>query len=272
MSSLSSSSIVAQENFRLALQDFSGPLDLLLYLVRKHELDILQLPVASVLDQYLSYLDVLEQVDLNLAGDFLSIATLLMEIKSQELLPGEPVVEAELEDPRNELVKHLLAYKEYYDSASELERRSRQWQQRYPRLANDLPARARDVAQEPISEVELWDLVSAFGRIMRERTPQVPQQVVYDDTPIAVHLNNTYRKLQENGKLFFADLFEAGQHKSTMIGIFLAVLELVRQEFALIRQDQLFGEIELSLRDNEKSTGARDFDFLETWFSQHKQI
>ncbi|MGL4941642.1 MAG: segregation and condensation protein A [Thermoguttaceae bacterium] len=240
------------DDFRLTVADFSGPLDLLLYLVRKHEIDILNVSIAVVLEQYLVYLDVLKEIDINGVGDFLAMATLLIEIKSQEMLPGEEVIEADIDDPRQELVQHLLAYKEYYDSASELERRSRLWQQHYPRVANDLPRRSPNVAEAPIAEVELWDLVSAFGRLIREASPMRAHQVVYDDTPISKHMTNIYTQLKENGKLGLRDLFTAGQHKSTMIGIFLALLELVRHEYAMVQQDRIFGEIELTLRDGTK--------------------
>lgn len=237
------------DDFRLTTPDFSGPMDLLLYLVRKHEVPILELSVSSIIDQYLAAMDVLREIDINGVGDFLSMATLLMEIKSQEMLPGEVAIEEEIEDPRQELVQHLLAYKEYYDTATELERRSRQWQQYYPRVANDLPRRATSAADAPIAEVELWDLVSAFGRLIREASPSRAHQVVYDDTPISTHMTNIYTRLRDAGRLGFRDLFEPGQHKTTMIGIFLALLELVRHEYAVVEQQQLFGEIELTLRN-----------------------
>ncbi|HBT76334.1 MAG TPA: chromosome segregation protein ScpA [Planctomycetaceae bacterium] len=247
--------------FTINLNQYNGPLDLLYHLVKKDELDILHIPIATVLEQYLDHIAVLEWIDVNAAGDFLGLASTLVEIKSFEMLPGEEVIETELEDPRKELVEQLLAYKRFSDSATDLERRGRLWQQRYPRLANDLPPRPKNLAEEPIREVELWDLVSAFGRIMRESSPQSMHQVVYDDTPIAVHMKRIYNRLKAEERLSFRQLFEPGEHKSKLIGLFLAGLELVRHEHAEIRQDSLFGEIELRYRQGGKSL---DFVNLKT--------
>ena len=153
--------------FRVDLNIFRGPLDLLLYLVRKHEVEIVDIPISLITDQYLEYLEVIEQLDVDAVGDFLAVASMLIEIKSQQVLPRCDEVEEAVEDPREELVRRLLEYKAYRDAASVLDEQSRQWQQRYPRIGSDLPPRQRDLAEEPIREVELWDLVSAFGRIIR---------------------------------------------------------------------------------------------------------
>ena len=235
-------------DFRVDLDIFRGPMDLLLYLVRKHEVEIVDLPISIITDQYLEFLSVIEQLDVNAVGDFLALASCLIEIKSQQVLPRADEVVDDLEDPRKELVRRLLEYKQFRDAASILEERSRSWQQRFPRLTNDLPARTRDLAEEPIHEVELWDLVSAFGRIIRDTESVKPSNIVYDETPIHVYMARTYAKLREKGRLAFYDLFQTGMHKSTLIGIFLAVLELVRHNHALVEQNQLFGEIWLLVR------------------------
>ncbi len=218
-------------------------MDLLLYLVRKHEVEITDIPIAAITEQYLQYLTVLEQLDVNAVGDFLAIASLLIEIKSQQVLPRSDEVEEALDDPRQELVRRLLEYKRYRDAASALEERSRDWQQRYARLSTDLPRNDRDLAGQPIQEVELWDLVSAFGRIMRETEASKPSSIVYDDTPIHVYMARIHARLLEMGRLSFHDLFDPSMHKSTMVGIFLAVLELVRHHHIRVEQNALFGEI-----------------------------
>jgi segregation and condensation protein A len=159
------------------------------------------------------------------------------------VLPRSDEVEDELEDPRNELVRRLLEYKKYRDAASILEERSRWWQQRYGRLASDLPPRERNLADQPIREVELWDLVSAFGRIIRDTESAKPSSIVYDDTPIHVYMARIYDRLQQRGQLAFSQLFERHMHKSTLVGIFLAVLELVRHTQVRVEQNELFGEI-----------------------------
>lgn len=229
--------------FRVDLDVFRGPLDLLLYLVRKHEVEITDIPIALITGQYLAYLEVLKELDCNAVGDFLAMASMLMEIKSQQVLPRYDEVEDAVEDPREELVRRLLEYKKFRDAASILEERSRQWQQRYPRLANDLPSRERNLAEEPIQEVELWDLVSAFGRIIRDSVSSQPSNIVYDDTPIHVHMSRIFDRLRQEGQVAFGDLFEPGMHKSRLVGLFLAVLELVRHAGVRVEQNRLFGEI-----------------------------
>ncbi len=230
-------------DFRVDLNIFRGPLDLLLYLVRKHEVEIVDIPIATITDQYLGYLAVLEQLDVNAVGDFLAMAAWLIEIKSQQVLPRGDEVQEELEDPRQELVRRLLEYKRYRDAASMLEECGRNWQQRYGRLSSDLPRYERNVLDEPIREVELWDLVSAFGRIIRENVATKPSSIVYDDTPIHVYMERIHSRLVERGQVAFRDLFDAGMHKSALIGIFLAVLELVRHHRVRVEQNELFGEI-----------------------------
>ena len=136
--------------FRVQLDAYHGPVDLLLYLVRQHELDITDLPIAVITEQYLNYVAVLEQIDVNAVGDFLEMASSLIEIKSRMVLPGEDEVEDELEDPRQELVRRLLEYRQYRDAASMLEERARQWSERFPRLASDLPSRPNSPEQQPI--------------------------------------------------------------------------------------------------------------------------
>jgi segregation and condensation protein A len=230
-------------DFRVDLEIFRGPLDLLLYLVRKHEVEIVDIPIAPITDQFLEYLAVLEQLDVNAVGDFLEMASTLVEIKSRMVLPRGGEIEDELSDPRRELVRRLLEYKKFKDAASMLEERGRSWQERFPRLANDLPPRMRDLGEEGIQEVELWDLVSAFGRIMRDSEATKPANIVYDETPIQVYMSQIKSVLARQGRLAFRDLFRPGMHKSALIGIFLAVLELVRHRQARAEQNQLFGEL-----------------------------
>jgi len=238
--------------FSAKLPFYQGPMDLLLYLVRKHELDILDIPVARILEQYLDFLAVLEQIDVNIVGDFLAMASTLIEIKSFKALPGEEIAEVEIETPKQELVKQLLEYKRYCDAARTLQKRSESWQLRFPRLADDLPQRPRSLSEEPIHEIELWDLVSAFGRVLRECLPQTEHNIIYDDTPITTHMSRIHQRLRIEKRIAFRQLFIPGQHKSTLVGIFLASLELVRHEFVHIYQDINFGEIELALRQSSK--------------------
>jgi segregation and condensation protein A len=205
--------------------------------------EIVDIPISLITDQYLLYLSVLKELDVGAAGDFLAMASMLIEIKSQQVLPRADEVEEEIDDPRQELVQRLLEYKQYRDAASILDERGRSWQLHYPRVSTDLPPRIRNLAVEPIQEVELWDLVSAFGRIIRENVAAKPSNIVYDDTPIHVHMSRILDRLRESGRLAFSELFDVSQHKSVLIGAFLAVLELVRHHRVRAEQNDLFGEL-----------------------------
>jgi len=232
-------------NFRVDVDVFRGPMDLLLYLVRKHEVDIIDIPVALIADQFLAHVTVIEQIDVNAVGDFLELASTLLEIKSRMVLPHQDEVEEAIEDPRKDLVKQLLEYRKFKEAASMLEERSRAWQERFPRLSLDSPEKVRSVGDEPIRETELWDLVSAFGRIMRDRQQAVGANIVYDDTPIHVFMERIQDRLNVDGRVAMGDLFQVAMHKSTLVGVFLAILELVRHHSVQAEQTQLFGEIYL---------------------------
>ena len=171
-------------SFRIDLEIFRGPIDLLHFLVRKNEIEITQLSLSKITRQFQEYLDVLQEIDINQVGDFIEVASQLVEIKTRIALPRnehEPE-EADDSDPREDLVERLLVYKEFKETASLLEEQGRQWQQRYTRSTDDLPPRQIDIAEQPIHEVELWDLVSAFGRVLRDNRPKFDEKVFYDET------------------------------------------------------------------------------------------
>jgi segregation and condensation protein A len=254
--------------FRVDLDIYRGPLDLLLYLVKRHELDVHDIPIALIAEQYLTYLEVLEQLDVNAVGDFLEMASTLVEIKSQLVLPRVAETTDEvIDDPREELVERLLEYKKFKDVASILEERSRRWQQRYPRMADDLPPRKSDPADQPIHEVELWDLVSAFARVVRDNASVQPTTIVYDDTPIHVWMQRIHRRLVETQECTFSEMFAAGMHKSALVGVFLAILELCRHHSVVCEQATEHGEILIRPGDNFRA----DVEFGEVDDYEHKQ-
>ncbi len=230
-------------DFKVELTEFRGPMDLLLFLVRKHEVEITEIPIAPITEQFLQYLEVLQELDVNDVGDFVEMASTLIEIKLRSVLPRVEEIEEPLEDPRKDLVRKLLEYKQFKDAASMLEERGREWQQYFPRLSSDLPRRERDPAEEPIHEVELWDLVSAFGRILREQAAVSPSNIVYDDTPIEIYMERIHAKLLERGRLPISELFAGFTNRSKLVGLFLATLELVRHHGVHLEQSELFDEI-----------------------------
>ena len=218
--------------FSVDLDLYSGPLELLLYLVRRDELPIDQLSLADITEQYLGYLEILSELNLDDVAEFLEIASLLIEMKSKQVLPtqgDDPLDESSpIEDPSDQLVARLLEYKRIRDAASILEEQGRKWQLRYSRLADDLPTRRTGLSDQPIQDLEVWDLVSAFGRILREQAPPAPANVIYDDTPIHVYMERIHKIVRTQKRVDLTSLFEPRMHKSTLVGMFLATLELAR--------------------------------------------
>jgi segregation and condensation protein A len=233
--------------YRVQLDVFSGPLDLLLYLVKRHELEILDLPIATITRQFVELIETLEILDLDLIGDFVVMASTLVEIKSRMVLPRpeelEPEVQEGDDDPRSDLVRQLIEYKKYKDAARLLEHQAAAWQEHYPRLSDEHPVDGGDPSEDRIKEVELWDLVSALSRILR-RSPATNQtSIVYDDTPISTYVQRILALVMEQGKVAFSSLFEGVYSKSKVVGIFLAILELLRHYHLRAEQPVEYGEI-----------------------------
>ncbi len=252
--------------FSVNVDAFNGPVDLLLYLVRKRELDVFDIPIAEVTEQFLLFLDTLEALNLDTIGEFIVTASALVEIKSFQSLPTEDEkADEEIEDPRRDLVQQLLAYRKFCENAGLLEERGRCWQRRYPRLSNDVPTRERNLAEEPIQDVELWDLVGAFGRILREKTPVFHHAMKgAEDVPTSVHVRRIYSRLKHEQSVMFSDLFTDADRKTTLIGIFLAILELTRHGYAYVSQDVAFGDITVSFRENSKPFDLIDSNEFES--------
>jgi segregation and condensation protein A len=233
-------------SYRVELDLFSGPLDLLLYLVRRNEVEILDLPVARIAAEFLEMLDVIKVLDLDLVGDFIVMASSLIEIKSRMALPV-PETPAEVvepdEDPRADLVRQLLEYKRFKEASRLLEDHSAAWQQRYPRLTDDRPRGGSDPSQDLIKEVELWDLVSALSRVLRKNSEQSPATVLYDDTPIAVYNERIRARVTAEGRVAFSSFFEGANARSRIVGIFLAILELLRHYGFRAEQPVAYNEI-----------------------------
>lgn len=229
--------------YQVDLETFRGPLDLLLYLVKRNEVDIRDIPIARITEQYFSYLELLRDViDVELAGEFCVMAATLMEIKSKLLLPRAEEGAEEEDDPRLELVKQLLEYKKFKEAAVLLEVQAEKQQARLSRHPVET-ATAPNPAQQPLRAVELWDLVSAFGRLMRETSALQPRTVVMDETPIHIHMERILALLQGDSRLRLAELFTPPHTRGRLLGLFLATLELMKGKQIQVEQAELHGEI-----------------------------
>jgi len=250
------------EEYRVQLDAYSGPLDLMLFLIRREEIDIYDIPIARLTQQYLAYVQLLERLDPDFAADFLVMAATLMEIKSRALLPRPPAAEEDEEDwadPRMELVRQLLAYKSFRDAARELELAAQIQALKHPRQ----PA-TPDTEPEAIEleDVQIWDLLEAFQKLLDETGQGEPfHEVQVDDTPISLYADDILDSLQRAGGVqLFAEVF-AGRDRAEMIGLFLALLELVRERRIRVSQDEPLGGIVLHLLDATPIYGASLYSY-----------
>lgn len=228
--------------YAVRLDAFHGPLDLLLYLVKKEEVDILEVPIARLADQFLAYLLTLREIDVELAGEFLLLAATLMEIKARSLIPVEHLElgDGEDGDPRANLVKDLLEYRRTKDTAAALDDMAGRNAMHFVRIQ---PVEPSDPGRVAVKAVELWDLVSAFARLMRETQATQVQTLVQDDTPQHVYETWVKEQVERAGRLNFRDIFTPPYHRSRLVGLFLAVLELIKVHAIGLVQEVLFAEI-----------------------------
>lgn len=233
--------------YKVNLESYNGPLDLLLYLIQKDEVDIYDIPIARITEQYMSYLDTLNILDLNVAGDFLVMAATLMHIKSKELLPTKEIEEEEdVEEPRLELVRQLLEYKRYKETAAILAEKAKIRGMRFHRLIDSNFTNCEGAVL--VDDVDLWDLVKAFSRLMGQTLGEVPTTIVDDDTPIHVYMSMVLERLSAlGGSLLFFELFSEFRERGRIIGVFLALLELVRLRRIMVEQSSEQSDIRLSL-------------------------
>src|SRR5687767_1652952 len=249
------------EAYPVRLENFEGPLDLLLHLIKKHEVNIYDIPISLITQQYLEYIDLMQELNLDVAGEFLVMAATLIHIKSRMLLPRpDPAQEDPGEDPREALVRRLLEHQKFKAAAELLHERetlrSAQWTRPDERVA--------DVAgeqEEPEIEVDLFSLMSAFRQVLEraKQRPKVPLPA--EQIPIETRIEQLLARLSETEACGFEDLFADVQSKSGMIVTFLALLEMIRLKLVRVFQGGAFGDIRVYKR--EKPEGAPDFTISE---------
>ena len=226
-------------NYRVKLDVFEGPLDLLLYLIRKEELDICNVSVAQITDQYLEYIHLMQVLDLEVAGEFILMAATIIHIKSKMLLPEEEVEEEE-EDLEESLVQQLLEYKKYKEAASSLQRMELEQQD----IFNRLPAEAEyDEEGENLLDVSLFDLIGALSRVLENLEGEPVEEIVRDESTVKEKIEFILDMLLKEETVKFANLFEDVRLKTEAVVTFLALLELVKIQKVKIGKAGRFGEI-----------------------------
>lgn len=246
--------------YRVNLEVFAGPLDLLLYLVRKDEVDIYDISIARITEQYIHYIEMLKSLDIDVAGDFLVMAATLMQIKSGMLLPKAEPDELEgedLSDPRAELVRQLLEYKKFKDAANLLDAAAQQQSERLNRPATIINSLKDDSEPElDLDQVSIWDLLESFDSILQATGATFDLSHIPDDTPIDLYQIEILHRLQTEGAIPFERLFESKTNRLAMVGLFLALLELVRDRLVAAEQQQGSEAIYLSALTDELAEQA----------------
>ncbi|MFY9402308.1 MAG: segregation/condensation protein A [Candidatus Omnitrophota bacterium] len=241
-------------NYKIKLEIFEGPLDLLLYLVKKDHLNIYDIPIAQVTEQYMQYINLMQLLDLNIAGEFLVMAATLMQIKSKMLLPVEEAdnLQAQEEDPREELVKRLLEYEKFKEIAENLRQKEASQQDIFKRPK--AKAEAKDLkSKEVYFEASIFDLINAFSKALQDVPKEVFYEVVKDQFTVEQATHDILHLLLVKTEVKLSELFNKAKDKMGIIVIFLAILELMRLKEVVARQSRMFGEIEI-LRNKENIT------------------
>lgn len=248
--------MVLAVSYRVELPVFSGPMDLLLHLVRQQEVDVHEISIARILDDYLRHLGVLQQLDLHDIGDFVVMASTLMEIKSRELLPNEAVeIEQEL-DPRDDLIKRLLDYKRYRDLARELEGRADQRARQSP-LVLTQPPHLIDQGDEDLldlGEIGVWDLTAAFAKLLEEIGQQGPMQIEREKRDVGFYTRRLLAIFKERREVGFSEVFDRTEGRYGLIGTLIALLEMMKQGYLRAHQERCFDEIQLAYRGGDEVT------------------
>jgi len=240
--------------YKVDLDAFSGPLDLLLYLIRQNEVEITDIPIAEITDQYLAHVEALQTINVNLAGEFLLMAATLMEIKSRLILPRHDDGEEEdEEDPRGDLIRQLLEYKRFKDAARTLGDRGDQQALKFGRgtaAALGLPEREpEDDLPMFLGDVTAWDLVAAFQTILKQTSLPASHRVVLDKKPIVAYCNELLGILGDRKTATFQELFPKTASRTTLVSYFFALLELMRRRRLRAEQDSPHADIRIVLLD-----------------------
>lgn len=228
------------EPYKVELEIFEGPLDLLLYLIKKDEIDIYNIPIERITKQYLEYLELMRMLDLNIAGEFLVMAATLMYIKSKMLLPPEerPQEEVEEEDPRLDLVRQLLEYKRFKDVAQYLQHKELLEEKIFTRhVPPDVEVEA------PLVDVSIFDLIGAFNQALKKVEKAPLHEIVEENFTVADKVSQVKNLLKENYSFNLTRLFDNMKTRIEVVVTFLALLELIRLKAVRVLQKEMFGEI-----------------------------
>ena len=235
--------------YKVKFEVFEGPLDLLLYLIKKEEVDIYEVNLTRLATQFIEHIEVMRMLDLDIAGEFLVMAATLMYIKSRELLPVDQQVqtedEEEGEDPRWELIRQLVEYKKFKDAAAQLQVRELEQENVFPRLPGKPAFAVEGPAPKP--DVSIFDLINAVNAVLKRfHQREDPREIFEDKWTVSQKIEDLLRLTTEKPRVNFSSFFVAATSRSEVVCTFLALLELIRLKRLICVQPEDFGEIEIS--------------------------
>jgi len=243
-------------NYKIHLDKFEGPLDLLLYLIKKDDIDICDIPIATVTDQYMQYIEMMKMLDLDIVGDFLVMAATLMQIKSKMLLPPDPLAGPEAVDPRQELVDRLKEYEQFKLIAEGLKSKEIFRQNLFGRLVDEEKLKElKEDSQEVLIEATLFDLINALSEALKQIPEKKDYQISQEEYTVEGKIHELLHMLMETPRLNLIELFKRSSSKKEVICTFVAVLELTRLKEIMIVQQRQFEDIEI-VRNTANETPA----------------
>jgi segregation and condensation protein A len=237
-----------EADYKVKLEVFEGPLDLLLYLIKKEEVDIYDIPIERITNQYMEYLTLMQMLNLEVAGEFLVMAATLMYIKSRMLLPvDQQVTDAEAEegeDPRWELIRQLVEYKKFKDAAVQLSKREEEQAKIFPRQGPD--AGIEVDKNVPLAEVSIFDLINAFNDVLKKATAREDfHEILEERFTVSDKIEEILYTLRDRSEMIFSELFANAGSRVEVVVTFLALLELIRMKRLKVQQAEVFGEIQV---------------------------
>ena len=247
-------------SYKLKLDTFEGPLDLLLFLIKKNDIDICDIPIVKVTDQYLEYIEMMKMLDLEIVGEFLVMAATLLQIKSRMLLPPDPAgLEEEEIDPREQLVERLQEYRVFKEIAEQLKGKEGDRQNFFTRQVDEEARKElENDAKEVYFEASLFDLINAFSSALSKVKDEKIYEVQKEEFTVEQKIHDILHNLLKKSRLLLTDIFAQAKSKVEMIVSFMAVLELIRLKEIVVAQKRLFSDIEvLRNRDNVISSVDR---------------
>jgi segregation and condensation protein A len=233
--------------YKVKLDIFEGPLDLLLYLIKKNEIDIYDIPIAFITEQYLKHLEIMRSLNLDLAGEYLVLTATLLYIKSKMLLPVQEGDEEDESDPREELVRQLLEYQAFKEASLNLDKRFLLGRDVFKRVYS--ASEEIDMEKRPFMEVGVFELVEVFRTIVSSMVDETLIEIDVERISLSDRINEIMERLGREKDVTFADLLGSGPSRKEIIYTFLAILELMKLRLLRAYQASSFGAIRIKIRD-----------------------